>query len=115
MGLPPFSKETVRGFIGNGVAVLVQRLMAFQGLDETPDLHADLVAKFINIYEEAFDLTTLYPGVSTALSHLAAAGYLLAICTNKPESPTRAVLRHFQSGRALPGDHRGRHPAPAQA
>ena len=99
MGLPPIPEETVRGFIGNGVAVLVSRLMAFQGLDENPHLQADLVASFIKIYEEAFDLTTLYPGVSTALTDLSDAGYQLAICTNKPESPTRAVLRHFQLDR----------------
>ena len=99
MGLPPIPEETVRGFIGNGVAVLVCRLVAFLGLDESPRLQADLVASFIKIYEETFDLTTLYPGVSTALTDLSDAGYQLAICTNKPESPTRAVLRHFQLDR----------------
>jgi phosphoglycolate phosphatase len=94
-GLPPFPQETVRGFIGNGVGVLVQRLMAHQGLPEDANLHAELVARFIDIYEEAFDLTALYPGVSTALPVLADLGHRLAICTNKPEGPTRAVLRHF--------------------
>ena len=39
--------------------------------------------------------TSLYSGVSTALSDLANAGHRLAICTNKPLGPTRAVLRHF--------------------
>lgn len=94
-GLPPFPQETVRGFIGNGVGVLVQRLMAHQGLPEDAKLHAELVARFIDIYEEAFDLTALYPGVSTALPVLADLGHRLAICTNKPVGPTRAVLRHF--------------------
>lgn len=94
-GLPPFSPETVRGFIGNGVAVLVSRLMAHQSLQPDAALHANLVESFINIYEEDFDLTTLYPGVSTCLDDLATAGHRLGICTNKPEGPTRAVLRHF--------------------
>lgn len=94
-GLPAFSDETVRGFIGNGVAVLVSRLMAHQGVPSDAALHAELVESFIRIYEEAFDLTTLYPGVSTSLSDLAALGHRLAICTNKPEGSTRAVLRHF--------------------
>jgi phosphoglycolate phosphatase len=100
--LPPFSHETVRGYIGNGVAVLVARLMTHQGLDDDAHLHAELVANFIRIYEEAFDLTSLYPGVSTALSDLARAGHRLAICTNKPEGPTRAVLRHFGLDRFFP-------------
>lgn len=94
-GLPPFSQETVRGFIGNGVGVLVERLMLHQGIAATAALQSELVASFIEIYEEAFDLTTLYPNVSTALHALDAAGHRLAICTNKPEGPTRAVLRHF--------------------
>ncbi len=95
MGLPPVAHETVRGFIGNGVGVLVGRLMKHHNLAEDASLQADLVARFIRIYEEAFDLTTLYPGVPTVLSDLATAGYRMAICTNKPEGPTRAVLGHF--------------------
>lgn len=102
MGLPPFSHETVRGFIGNGVGVLVSRLMAHQGLEDRNLLHAQLVAKFVNIYEEAFDLTKLYPGVSTALTDLQSEGHRLAICTNKPEGPTRAVLRHFALDHLFP-------------
>jgi phosphoglycolate phosphatase len=94
-GLQPFSNATVRGFIGNGVGVLVSRLMAHQGLGEDPALQAELVSGFVKNYEEAFDLTALYPGVSTSLTDLAKAGHRLAICTNKPIGPTRAVLRHF--------------------
>ncbi len=94
-GLRPFSTQTVRGFIGNGVGVLVARLMAHQGLEPSPVLRGELVESFIKIYEEAFDLTTLYTDVSTCVDTLAEAGHRLAICTNKPERPTRAVLQHF--------------------
>lgn len=102
MDLPHFSHETVRGFIGNGVGVLVRRLMEHQGLDDSAQLHAELVGQFVRIYEEAFDLTSLYSGVSTALSELASQGHQLAICTNKPEGPTRAVLRHFALDKRFP-------------
>lgn len=101
-GLAPFPQATVRGFIGNGVGVLVSRLMGHCGLVETPALHADLVASFIAIYEEAFELTTLYPGVAEALSTLSESGHRLAICTNKPEGPTRAVLAHFDLAQHFP-------------
>ncbi len=94
-GLPPFAQATVRSFIGNGVGVLVSRLMAHQAMENDPELHAELVLSFIKIYEEAFDRTTLYPGVSTALTDLSVAGHRLGICTNKPAGPTRAVLGHF--------------------
>jgi phosphoglycolate phosphatase len=121
-GLGPFPQAIVRGFIGNGVGVLVSRLMAHAGLAETPDRHAEMVGSFVSIYEEAFDLTKLYPGAAEALTNLAEAGHQLGICTNKPIGPTRAVLRHFGladrfsviiGGDSLP--QRKPDPAPLQA
>lgn len=94
-GLQPFAFDVVRGAIGNGVGVLVSRLLQSQGLESTGPLQAELAGHFVKIYEEAFDLTVLYPGVAVALTELAKAGHRLAICTNKPEGPARAVLRHF--------------------
>ncbi|WP_245990226.1 phosphoglycolate phosphatase [Tabrizicola piscis] len=94
-GLEPFPFAVVKGFIGNGVGVLVSRLLAAQGLEPTGPLHQDLVASFISLYEEAFDLTAVYPGVCDALQALSAQGHRLGICTNKPEGPARAALRHF--------------------
>lgn len=101
-GLNGFPFETVRGFIGNGVGVLVSRLLESQGLDGQGALQAELVADFVRLYEEAFDLTSLYPNVAEALSQLHAAGHPLAICTNKPEVPARAALRHFRLDRLFP-------------
>jgi phosphoglycolate phosphatase len=94
-GLQAFPFATVRGAIGNGVGVLVSRLLQSQGQEPAGPLHVELVARFVKIYEEAFDLTTLYPGVAEALAELADAGHPMGICTNKPEGPARAVLRHF--------------------
>lgn len=101
-GFAPLSQEDVRGFVGNGVGVLVSRSMAHLGIAPDAALHADLMAQFVKIYEEAFDLTSLYPGVSTALDHLFVARHRLAICTNKPLGPTRAVLRHFGLSQLFP-------------
>jgi phosphoglycolate phosphatase len=101
-GLQPFPFTTVREAIGNGVGVLVGRLLQSQGLAATGALQAEMVADFVKIYEEAFDLTSVYPGVSEALERLSRAGHLMAICTNKPEGPARAVLRHFGLDRHFP-------------
>ncbi|MCX7289007.1 MAG: phosphoglycolate phosphatase [Rhodobacterales bacterium] len=94
-GLQPFPFDVVRGFIGNGVGILVSRLLATSGLDSNGPLHAELVRDFINIYEEAVDLTSVYPGAAQALADLQAAGHPMGLCTNKPERPARAALAHF--------------------
>ncbi len=94
-GLQPTPFSVVRDFIGNGVGVLVTRLLARQKQPSDEDLHAEMVADFIRNYEETIDLTTLYPGVAKALDKLSALGHPMAICTNKPEAPARTVLRHF--------------------
>lgn len=120
--LEPFPFAIVRSFIGNGVGVLVSRLLASRGLEDNGVLHREMVADFLNIYEEAFDLTSLYPGVAEALTDLHAKGHPLAICTNKPEGPARAALRHFGLDPLFPvvigGDSladRKPHPAPLTA
>ena len=94
-GHAPFAFDTVRGFIGNGVGVLVSRLLSSRGLPGEGALHQAMVADFIALYEDAFDLTQPYPGALTALTALANAGHPIGICTNKPEGPARAALRHF--------------------
>lgn len=121
-GLQPFPQELVRNCIGNGVGVLVSRLLAERGVDGDGPLHAEMVRDFINIYEEAYDLTSLYPGVTEALDDLRAVGHPLGICTNKPERPARAALAHFGMDRyfsvVIGGDSlavRKPHPAPLLA
>lgn len=89
------TRAEVQGFVGRGAPNLVARLAEVRGLPcEGPEFEA-LLAEFLHVYEGAQDLTVLYPGVRTALEALAAAGYRLGLCTNKPLAPTRAVLRHF--------------------
>jgi phosphoglycolate phosphatase len=94
-GLPQVSLAQATGFIGGGAPIFISRMMAALGLGEDEDTHARLLARFLDQYEEAVHLTRLYPGVEAALDALAAAGHRLAICTNKPETPARIVLRHM--------------------
>jgi phosphoglycolate phosphatase len=94
-GLPALSATQVRAFIGNGVGVLLSRCLVALGQSEIGPLHDRLTMTFLADYEARFGLTNLYPGVSDMLVTLADAGHPMGICTNKPEGPTRAVLRHF--------------------
>lgn len=121
-GFSPVAFEVVRGFIGNGVGVLVSRLLQHHAHPGDGPIHSKIVAEFLAIYEHAFDLTTLYPGVDQALAVLAKAGHPMGICTNKPAIPARAALRHFGLDQymevVIGGDSlatRKPHPAPLQA
>jgi phosphoglycolate phosphatase len=103
-GDAPMDIAQVRSFIGNGVPVLIAKVMAARG--DNPDdtaLHADLEACFMRHYMAApTDLGAPFPGVIAALDALAAAGHRLALCTNKPEAPARAILRDLDLADRLP-------------
>jgi phosphoglycolate phosphatase len=87
--------DETRSFIGEGTAVFVSRMMAARGIAETPQSHAQLYESFIARYETAVDKAVFYPGVLDTLVMLKKAGHRLGLCTNKPEMPARAVLRHM--------------------
>lgn len=94
-GLAPITLEQARGFIGAGAPVFVERMAAARLAAPDPARSAAMLDHFLRIYEGAVGLTRLYPGAVPALERLAESGWKLGLCTNKPEGPTRAVLRHF--------------------
>jgi phosphoglycolate phosphatase len=91
-GLPPLSVETVTGFVGDGVRLLVTR--AVQGttidIDEAMRVQAPLYR------EHLLDETALYPGVWEGLHRLRELGHLLAVGTNKPADACERILQHFK-------------------
>lgn len=90
----PFDLAQVRSFVGNGVPVLIERVMAARDLDRSG--HAALVSSFLDYYEaDATTLTRPYPNAIETLKALRAQGHKLGICTNKPEAPTRDILAEF--------------------
>lgn len=93
-GLDALDITTVRGFIGKGVPHLVTCLLDAHAIHD-PARAARMVSAFGAIYESAVGLTVPYPGVPETLTDLRDNGHRLAICTNKPVAPARAVLRHL--------------------
>ena len=94
-GSPGVTFAQARSFIGHGAEVFVSRLIAAVNLPEAEARKPALLARFGEIYETAIHHTVLYPGVAEAVGALRADGWRLGLCTNKPISPTRAVLTHF--------------------
>lgn len=90
-GLGPLDLPTVTGFVGNGMPKLVERVMAATGI--SPGRHKELTRITLEHYNASPSaLTRPYPDVPQALAALEAAGHRLAVCTNKPEAPARAIL-----------------------
>lgn len=95
LGKDDLTLPETRSFIGEGAAVFVSRMMAARAIDETPDSHAALLEEFVTQYEFAVDKAVFYPGAYITLMALKDLGYGLGLCTNKPELPARAVIRHM--------------------
>jgi phosphoglycolate phosphatase len=90
-GRPPLSPTEVKRMVGDGAPAMVARALAASGGD--PAGGAGALARFLEIYEaNAVRLTRPYPGVRETLEALRRLGYRTAICTNKPQRATLAVI-----------------------
>jgi phosphoglycolate phosphatase len=88
-GLVEFTEPEVALMVGDGVAKLIER--AFAARSRTPDDRA--IADYSADYaQHAAVATRPYPGVAETLHGLAAEGWKLAVCTNKPEAAARILL-----------------------
>jgi phosphoglycolate phosphatase len=99
-GLEPVGLAQTRDFIGRGAGVLVERLMAARDLPAVQ--HPEILAELLGHYEQAIHLTHVYPGARAALHSLREGAWAMAICTNKPMRPTRAILAHLQLDHFFP-------------
>jgi len=89
--LRPLPLDTIASYVGNGVGMLARR--SIQGAEIDPEL---ATAKIAEAYAAHLtDATTAYPGVDEGLHALHAAGYTLALITNKPGVHARALCKYF--------------------
>ena len=87
-GLPPLPLDTVRGHVGDGIRQLVARSLPVRA----GELDA-AVRAFRGYYQRHLhDTTALYPGVAPGLRRLRAAGFQLAVVSNKLGPLCRALL-----------------------
>lgn len=90
-GLEPLSLEIVSGYIGDGVRKLVERSLqgAAVNVDEALSINKEYYFTHSTVH------TSLYEGVENGLKKLVKAGHTLAVLTNKPGDPSRAILKYF--------------------
>lgn len=90
-GYAPLERSDVAPMVGDGLPALVARGFAARG-GTAAEAEAAL-PRYIRIYEaNATALTRPYPGVRETLEELRRGGYRNAVCTNKLQQATMAVL-----------------------
>jgi phosphoglycolate phosphatase len=92
-GLPHLPLQEGREMVGAGARALIERGLASVGREITPAHLDELHRHFMVHYGENLCVeTTLFPGVVDALDLLEAAGFRLAVCTNKYEKHSVQLL-----------------------
>ncbi len=80
-------------YVGQGARIMIERAYAAQQKALLAEEHDRLFSLFLDHYDSNIPgRSQPYPGVIVALDRLAQAGFLLAVCTNKPESFSRKLL-----------------------
>jgi phosphoglycolate phosphatase len=89
LGLAGFGRAEVIGMIGDGVRALVTKALAARARA----FEEAALAAFMADYEAASTARTRpFAGIPAVLDALAAEGWRMAVCTNKPEAAARRLL-----------------------
>ncbi len=92
-GLRPLAFEDARDMIGAGARALIQRGFAAADIELAPDRLERHFQEFLVHYgANLCNETRLYPHVPEALDAFQAEGFALAVCTNKVEEHSVALL-----------------------
>lgn len=88
-GLPGFTRQEVIGMIGDGVPALIAKAFRARGREPDAAAYADYMADYGAAPAAE---TRPFPGIPEALDAIEAAGWRMAVCTNKPEGAARDLL-----------------------
>jgi phosphoglycolate phosphatase len=94
IGRPELPDDVIASYVGDGAPILIQRALGTEAADEA------LVRKglefFLSYYREhKLDHTTVYPGIPEALAAIQTSNGVrrqMAVLTNKPVNPSRAIV-----------------------
>ncbi len=93
-GLMPVDPVALRPYLGMGARAMIQRSFLTQNRNlPAPELER-LFDIFIQYYTDNMPgQSHTFPGVLDAMDRFEAAGFLLAICTNKTEKPAKRLIK----------------------
>lgn len=92
MGLPKAGLEDYKIFVGDGVDMLMKRMLAFAG-DEEAVRFAELKESYTEYFREGCMHNVVpYPGMVQALDSLEKMGASMAVLSNKQHENTKAVI-----------------------
>lgn len=91
--VPSVDASGFKRYVGHGGRVMIERAYAEHRKELPIDEHDRLFKMFIDHYNLNIPgKSRPYPGVLEALDRFEKAGYLLAVCTNKHEVPSKMLL-----------------------
>ena len=92
-GLPTVPYDDARPMIGGGARGMIERALILEKRQSSTAEVDRLYQAFIAYYaDHVADRSRPFPGLEATLDGLAAAGYILAVCTNKLEWLSRRLL-----------------------
>lgn len=95
LNLPPMPINIIKSWVGNGSLKLVERAMQAHHIHDNAMIHHAHELFLAEYAHNTIEHTQSYAGVIKGLERLKAAGFYLAICTNKPERYLPKILSHF--------------------
>src|SRR5229473_3990452 len=101
IGRPALPDEVIASYVGDGAPILIQRALGGEAVDEA--IGRQGLQFFLSYYREhKLDHTTVYAGIREALSAIQqssnGAPRRLAVLSNKPVGPSRAIVEALGLG-----------------
>lgn len=91
--MPTHSVDAIRGFVGNGVRLLMER--AVPDGAQNSQFEATFATFRQHYMQHSLDTTCPYPGIAEMLHQLKQRGCRLAVVSNKMMAATQDLVRHF--------------------
>jgi len=92
--LPSHPVSDYKQFVGDGIEMLVRRALPFEVADENE------LGRFVKAMKDEYACrwalkTRPYPGIPEMLEAFAAAGFAMAVLSNKPDDASRHIIETF--------------------